>query len=304
MAEETVRSRPRWSRWLRRLAGALALVVILLTGFAAWLVGTTSGGRLALSMAPGFLPETLEIEAGEFSGRLIDRFTIDGFALRLPTLELEADRVEIHWRGTGIVRKRLHAYRVAVESLDVRLVEAEADSVPADEEALPDAVPTSPNDAIPLDISFDSVLVAGVTFTMNDSLWVTDGQALVEGTIEDYRLRFTGRAELPDLPPADVSLAGAGTTSSVHLDSLDARVLGGALAVSGDLAWWPEVTWDADVRADTVLPAQLLPDPEEWPGWLSLVASTTGRLPEDGALELEATCLLYTSDAADDSSVV
>jgi autotransporter translocation and assembly factor TamB len=289
MARDTVRSRPRWSRWLRRLAGALALIVLLLIGFAAWLVGTTSGGRLALSMAPGFLPETLEIEAGEFSGRLIDRFTIDGFALRLPTLELEADRVEIDWRGTGILRKRVHANRVAVESLDVRLVESSADSVLAYEEALPDSVPASPNDAIPLDISFDSVLVAGVTFTMNDSLWVTDGHAVATGTLEDYRLRFTGRAELPDLPPADVSLAGAGTTSSVHLDSLDARVLGGALAVSGDLAWWPEVTWDADVRADTVLPAQLLPDPEQWPGWLSLVASTAGRLTEDGALELTAT---------------
>ncbi|MCL7959537.1 MAG: translocation/assembly module TamB domain-containing protein [marine benthic group bacterium] len=289
MAGNTVRSRPRWSRWLRRLAGALALVVLLLLGFAAWLVGTTSGGRLALSMAPGFLPETLEIEAGEFSGRLIGKFAIDGFALRLPTLELEADRVEIDWRGAGIVRKRIHADRVAVENLDVRLVEAEPDSVPLHAEALPDSVPASPSDAIPLDISFDSVLVAGLTLGMKDSLWVTDGQAVVKGTIEDYRLRFSGRAELPDLPPADVSLAGAGTLSGVRLDSLDARVLGGALAVSGDLAWWPEVTWDADVRADSLLPAQLLPDPEQWPGWLSLVASTTGRLSEEGAVELEAT---------------
>mgnify|MGYP001812887021 FL=1 len=289
MAGNTVRSRPRWSRWLRRLAGALALVVLLLLGFAAWLVGTTSGGRLALSMAPGFLPETLEIEAGEFSGRLIGKFAIDGFALRLPTLELEADRVEIDWRGAGIVRKRIHADRVAVENLDVRLVEAEPDSVPLHAEALPDSVPASPSDAIPLDISFDSVLVAGLTFGMKDSLWVTDGQAVVKGTIEDYRLRFSGRAELPDLPPADVSLAGAGTMSGVHLDSLDARVLGGALAVSGDLAWWPEVTWDAEVRADSLLPAQLLPDPEQWPGWLSLVASTTGRLSEEGAVALEAT---------------
>jgi autotransporter translocation and assembly factor TamB len=91
-----------------------------------WLVGTTSGGRLALSVLPGFLPETVEIEAGEFSGRLIDRFAMDGFALRLPTLELEAERVEFDWRAAGILRKRLHAYRVAVESLDVRLIEAPA----------------------------------------------------------------------------------------------------------------------------------------------------------------------------------
>ena len=60
MAEETVRSRPRWSRWLRRLARGLALLVLLLLGFVLWLVGTTSGGRLALSVLPGFLPDNPE----------------------------------------------------------------------------------------------------------------------------------------------------------------------------------------------------------------------------------------------------
>ncbi len=289
MAEDPVRSRPRWSRWLRRLARGLALLVLLLLGFVLWLVGTTSGGRLALSVLPGFLPETVEIEAGEFSGRLIDRFAMDGFALRLPTLELEAERVEFDWRAAGILRKRLHAYRVAVESLDVRLIEADPGSAPADGEPLPDSIPASPIADLPLDISFDSVLVAGVTLTMKDSLWVTDGQAAVRGTIENYRVSFTGRAVPPDLPPVDVTLSGVGSTSSVHLDSVDVRVLGGDLAATGELAWWPDVAWNARVRADSLLPARLLPDPEEWPGWLSLVASTTGRLSEDGAVEIEAT---------------
>ena len=287
MAEQDVRSRSRWSRWLRRLGVGLAVVLFLVAGLAAWLFGTTSGGRLALSMVHGFLPETLEIEVGEFSGRLIDRFAIDGFALRMPTLALDADRVEIHWRASGILRKKVHAYRLVADSLDIRLVESSRDSVPTEEEALPDSVTAPPE--LPLELSFDTVRVAGATLTMRDSTWVRDGRAVLHGTIEDYRLYFTGRAEPPDLPPVDVRLSGVGSTSSLRLDSLNARVMGGALAVSGDLAWWPEVTWDAAVRADTLLPARLLPDPEEWPGWLSLVASSRGRLSGDGAIEIEAT---------------
>jgi autotransporter translocation and assembly factor TamB len=287
MAKEAVRSRPRWSRWLRRLGVGLALVVLLAIGFAAWLVGTTSGGRVALSMLPGFLPETVEIEVGEFSGRLVSRFAIDDFALRLPTLELDADRVVIDWRASGILRKKMHAYSMVADSLNIRLIESAQDSIPAQAEALPDSDPAPPE--LPLDISFDTVRVAGATLTMRDSTWVTDGRAVLHGTIEDYRLSLTGRAEPPDLPPIDVRLAGTGSTSSVRIDSMNARVLGGALAVSGDLVWWPAVTWDAVVRADSLLPARLFPDPEEWPGWLSLLASSTGGLSEARGLEIQAT---------------
>jgi autotransporter translocation and assembly factor TamB len=265
------------------------LILLLAIGLAAFLIGTTPGGRVALSLAEGFLPDDVQVEAGEFSGRLVDRFVLRDVDLRLPTLAVKADRLAVDWRAAGLLRKRVHADAVTVEGLDVWLIEGAADSTAMAAETIPDTIPGAPVGDLPFDISFDSVTVTDATFRMRDSVWVTDGHAVVTGTIEDYQLSFTGRVELPDAPPADVTLSSAGSTVSLHLDSLDARVLGGAVAVSGDLAWWPEVTWDADVRADTLLPAQLLPDPGEWPGWLSLVASTTGRLSEAGTVELEAT---------------
>jgi autotransporter translocation and assembly factor TamB len=286
MAERKVRS--RLSRWLRRLFGSLALLLLLVLAFAAFLIGTAPGGRVALTLAEVFLPEDMELEVGEFSGRLFDRFELAGLDLRLPTMEFAADRVAIDWRATGVLRKQVHANFVAVDGLDVRLIERTADSTVIADESIPDSVPSSPVGDLPFDISFDSVVVADATFRMTDSVWVSGGRAVVRGTIDDYRLVFSGRAEMPDLPPADVRLSGTGSTTAVRLDSLDARALGGSLTVTGDLSWWPEVTWDAVFRVDTLRPAELLPDPDEWPGTVSLVGSSTGRMSETGGVELEA----------------
>jgi autotransporter translocation and assembly factor TamB len=287
MAERKVRSRR--SRWTRRLSGGLGVFLLLVLGFGAWLVGTTAGGRVALSLAPGFLPDDLELEVEEFSGRLINRFELAGLDLRLPTIELSADRVEIDWRATGmLLRKRIHAYGAVVDGLDVRLLDGGADSAGVADMLAPDSVPGSPVADFPLDISFDSVLVTDVTLEMRDSLWISGGGAVVRGTIDDYSLDFSGLVQVPDLPSAAVRLSGTGSSTTVHLDSLDARVLGGALAVTGDLSWWPVVSWDLAIRADTLQPAELLPDPGEWPGTVSLAGTSSGRILGTGAVEVEA----------------
>ena len=286
MAKRKVRS--RLSRWTRRLAGGLGVFLLLVVGFGAWLVGTTAGGRVALSLAPGFLPDDLEIEVEVFSGRLFDRFELVDLRLRLPTIEFAADRVAIDWRVAGVLRKRIHAYGVAVDGLDVRLIEVAADSTVEADEPAPDSVPSSPVADLPFAISFDSVVVADATLQMKDSVWISGGRVVARGTIDDFRVALSGRAQIPDLPPAEVRLSGTGSTTAVHLDSLDATALGGALAVTGDLSWWPLVTWDVVFRADTLRPAELLPDPDEWPGAVSLAGSSTGRIFDTGAVEVEA----------------
>ncbi len=286
MAERTVGR--RWTRWVRRLLLGLAALLLLVLGFGAFLIGTGPGGRLALTMAEVFLPENLELEVGEFSGRLLDRFELVNLDLRLPTIEFAADRVAIDWRAVGILRKHVHAYVVEVDGLDVRLIDGASDSAEVADESIPDSVLGAPVGDLLLDISFDSVVVVDATFEMMDSVWVSGGRAVVRGTIDDYRLVFSGRAEIPDLPAADVRLSGTGSTTAIRLDTLDAQALGGALTVTGDLSWWPEVMWDAVFRADTLRPAELLPDPDEWPGTVSWAGSSTGRILETGGVEVEA----------------
>ncbi len=285
MAERKVRSRR--SRWLGRLSGGFGVFLLLVVGFVAWLTGTTAGGRVALSLVPGFLPDDLGLEVGAFSGRLWDRFEVEGLNLRLPEIEFEADRVAIDWRASGMLRRRIHAHGVVVDGLNVRLIEPTPDSTAVADVSARASVADSPAADLPFAISFDSVVVTDATIQMRDSVWVSGGRAVVRGTIDDFSLEFSGRAQAPDLPPADVRLSGTGSTTAVHVDNLDARALGGTLAVSGDLSWWPLVTWEAEIRADALQPAELLPDPDEWPGAVSLAGASTGRILDTGAVEVE-----------------
>ena len=278
--------RSRRPRWLRRSFQALGALLLAVAGFITFVLGTTAGGRMALSLAPGFLPEDLGFETAEFSGRLFDRFEIQGVNLRLPTMELAAQRVAIDWRASRMLRGKIRAHSVGIEGLNVRLIEGSPDSARLAGTAV-DSLPGSPVGDLSFEISFDSVLVTGATLEMKDSVWVSDGQAIVRGALDDYRLSFSGRAEIPDLPPAEFELSGTGSTTAFQLDDLDARALGGDLSATGRLSWWPHVEWEVAFAADTLQPAGLLPDPEEWPGSVSLAGSSTGSLFAAGDLELE-----------------
>ena len=80
-------------RWLIRIGIGLLVLVLLLAGLAAWLVGTTSGGRAALSIADGFLPDSVSVSYASFEGRLINRFELRGVRFAIPTLAVEAGHV-------------------------------------------------------------------------------------------------------------------------------------------------------------------------------------------------------------------
>ena len=77
--------RRRWLHWTRRIVVGLLILFLVLAGIAAFLVGTAPGGRIALSVAEGFLPEDMTADIESFDGRLIDRFELRGVTVRIPT---------------------------------------------------------------------------------------------------------------------------------------------------------------------------------------------------------------------------
>ena len=285
MARRVVRS--RWLRWTRRLVGVTAVMLLLPASFAAYLVGTTGGGRLALSLAERFLPEQAEVEVGRFSGRLVDRFELSAVRLRMANLEATVDRVSLEWRAAGLLRKRIHARALTVDGLDVRLLGSTADSISADA-ARPDTTVRRPIPDLPVAVSFDSVSITGVTVHKRDSVWVSGGRAQVSGTLDDYRLAFEGTVDVPDLGSAGVTLRGGGSTTDFRIDELDALTLGGTVSAAGRLGWWPATTWDLQVRGDTLHPSTLMPDSTEWPGVVSFTASSSGTATPGGELDLAA----------------
>ncbi|MCL7984216.1 MAG: translocation/assembly module TamB domain-containing protein [marine benthic group bacterium] len=291
---------PRWLRWTG--IGLLGLALVLV-GIGAYLVGTTPGGRTVLSLAEGFLPDDLAVEVDSFEGRLIDRFSLEGVHVDHPAVEADVDRVELDWRGLGIIRRKAHIRSLVIDGAEIRLKEppSGADSVEVEPE--PDAEPGPPLANLPVALSFDSVVVRGVQVTTADSIRVSDARlrlsgpgrgsdgaarSATPGSLESYALDATARIDAPDLTTADVMISGAGSNVEFRLDTLSVSALDGHTAASGELAWWPAITWDLTIAADSLAPAPLLPEPDEWPGRISLRGQSAGGMSEEGTIELDA----------------
>jgi len=290
----TRKPRRRWLRWTRRVAAGLLVLLLALAGIAAFLVGTTAGGRIALSVAEGFLPDDMMADYQRFDGRLIDRFELQGVTFRIPTIEAEVDRITVHWRGSGILQKRVRVRSLVAEGLDLRVVDPEPDSLPGEAEPEPAGEPKPPLSDLPVELSFDSISVLGGSFEAPDAVQVTGVQASVSGSgasvpgrLDDYRISASAHVDLPDFTSAEARLYGAGSMTGVQFDSVFLELLDGHAVAEGSVTWWPDVTWDVLIEADELELASLLPDPEEWPGQLSVRGSATGGI-EDGEIELQA----------------
>ena len=299
-----------WTRWPGRIAIGLTVLLVVLAGVAAFLVGTTAGGRITLSVAERFLPEGAVAEVESFDGRLINRFELRGATLRLPTLEADADRVSVDWRGIGILRKKVHVRTLVVEGLDLRVIESDADSLPAEPKSDRELKP--PLADLPVEISFDSISVLDGSFTAGETVRVTGLQASVTGLrgaaagsgsgspgdvsrslpgrLDAFQLSASAHVDLPEFASAHAQLFGTGSTAGIQLDSAFVDLLDGHAVAEGEVTWWPALTWDVILEANELAPAELalLPDPEEWPGQLSLRGSSTGAIHDDGTIELNA----------------
>ncbi len=243
---------------------------------------------MVLSVARGFLPDDLHAEMGEFSGRLIDRFELRGVELSLPGAEVAVRRVTVDWRGSGLLRKRVHVNAATVEGMVVRLPEGKEDSAAIRRETVTDSLRGSPVPELPVRLSFSSLALSDITVQVGDSLWVSGARAVVAGELDDYRLSLSGHLDVTHLASADVMLSGQGSTTGFHLDSLVASTSGGRVSALGALSWWPELTWDGDFEVQELAPSRLAADLEEWPGWISLSGSSDGRITGVGAVELNA----------------
>ncbi|NNK63180.1 MAG: hypothetical protein HKO98_08185, partial [Gemmatimonadetes bacterium] len=121
----------RWGRWVRGLVVGVLTLLIVLTAAAAFLVGTTPGGRLALSVAESFLPEDLSIDVQDFSGRLFGRFEFHGIRFETPSIRLAARRMALDWKGIRLLAGRINVRTADLEGVEVTLLTPPPDSAPA-----------------------------------------------------------------------------------------------------------------------------------------------------------------------------
>ncbi len=85
------------------------------------------------------------------------------------------------------------------------------------------------------------------------------GKLDASGTFDAYDYRLSGAAQGSDFPSVDLSLAGTGDQHRTHVETLEAKTLGGNVTATGDLAWSPDLSWDLQVRGQDLNPEELAP---------------------------------------------
>ncbi|HVR99063.1 MAG TPA: translocation/assembly module TamB domain-containing protein, partial [Thermoanaerobaculia bacterium] len=81
------------------------------------------------------------------------------------------------------------------------------------------------------------------------------------------------------VPPGTWTIAGSGTQERFRFEELAGNIFGGRLTGRGEVAWKPDVRWNATVRAAGIDPGQLAAG---FPGRLKIAARTQGRLEDAG----------------------
>jgi len=114
--------------------------------------------------------------------------------------------------------------------------------------------------------------------------WPLDGPSAVAsptgalsltGHPEAYRVRVETRVEGEAVPPGDWQLALAGDTEQARLESLTGALLGGTLALRGEVGWAPAPQWDLELRTAALDPGRYRAG---WDGSIDLQLTSQGRL--------------------------
>jgi len=128
MTDTTARTPlPRRRRWWRFVLLALGILLVLVTAFAWWLLGTASGLSFALTRAQGFTAGALQV--GQAEGRLIGPLTLtnvrydDGKGTRATVGSIRVD-----YAFRALLGRTVHVRRLDVEDVSVQLPAPQPDS--------------------------------------------------------------------------------------------------------------------------------------------------------------------------------
>jgi translocation and assembly module TamB len=112
------------------------------------------------------------------------------------------------------------------------------------------------------------------------------GQLSAKGSAQAYQLSLDTEIHGKDIPAGRWQATGSGDTESLHLQSLQGNILQGALDLSGQVRWQPNVSWQIELAGDNINPGSQW---TQWPGQIALGLSSQGKLLKNGALDTQVT---------------
>ncbi|MEO8226898.1 MAG: translocation/assembly module TamB domain-containing protein [Gemmatimonadota bacterium] len=258
---------PRAKKVLRWSAAIVGGLVVLIGGLLWWGLSSESAARRVIGMALG-KSDSAGVRIGQVHGRLSGPLYLTHVTTATQTYAASIDSIELDWSPSGLIQRQVRIDRLHVTGVHLVL----PDSTPRDT-AAPQRL------KLPMDVLLGDVLVQQLTVDAPGDVHVRNGTVRVTGRAEDYRIVAHALATAPaltDTVPLD--LAGTGNLDHMMLSRATAELLRGRVIASGRLGWFPNVSWNLNVHADSVHPALMLQDPSAWPGAVSAWAKTAGHL--------------------------
>lgn len=108
----------------------------------------------------------------------------------------------------------------------------------------------------------------------------TVGSGWIEGNANQYQLGLATERPWPQAPASSWYASAKGNLDGLVFDSIRITSLDGEVNAKGQLAWSPQLVWQAQLSVSDINPASLWP---EWPGQLDANITSAGRI-ENGQL--------------------
>ena len=135
--------------------------------------------------------------------------------------------------------------------------------------------------------------VCDLRLTWRSLAWPLEGEALVrsgqggahlKGTPRHYTLTGASRFATRRFENGRLSFEAAGDSASLQVTRLALAAKAESLVASGNVAWGPKLSWDAEMSAAGLDPAVMWP---AWPGRVTVEARASGRAAR-GAHDIDA----------------
>lgn len=142
------------------VASLLALFLVILLA-AAFLLGTTPGTRITLTMADRFAPGSLEWDG--LDGHLLNELRLERLQYTDGDLSLTVNQLRFHWRPRALLNKEVFIRSLEFNSLQVSLPETtDTDDAPSDEPF------TLPDIELPVDIRVEQAHLRAIDIQIGD----------------------------------------------------------------------------------------------------------------------------------------
>ncbi|HET9227216.1 MAG TPA: hypothetical protein VFR31_11145, partial [Thermoanaerobaculia bacterium] len=105
------------------------------------------------------------------------------------------------------------------------------------------------------------------------------GTATISGNLEKYHAEVRADVSAGSFPQGTWVFEGDGTPERFQFDSFQGNLLAGRLLGCGEVAWEPNIRWNAVVRGQGINPGQIN---AQFPGRLSFAAVTRGQMSDAG----------------------